>query len=402
MERWECLFCEQPRKENLFYPFCPECGQPLIVFPRKRAPRFRPARFSSLSKFEDFLPLPGINEKTILGEGDTPLLRLNRLEKKLKLKFSLYAKNEMVNPTHSFKDRGTTVVMQKISFLGVNRLGTVSTGNMASSTAAYGSKAGIKTYVLLKEDAAREKIISTGIYGAHLFLVKGDYGQLFKESYRLGEKLGIYFANSCDPYRLAGYKLTSFEVYLQLGQQSPDYVFVPVSSAGHLTGLVLGFLDLKQAGFISRLPHFIGVQAKGCSPLAKAWSRQSDDFIREKHPQTLAHAISNPAPPAGRLALKMLRCYKGGLLAVTDNEIIKAQLELASTEGLFCDPASATTLAGLKKWLRLRASFSPVRVVLILTGSGLKDMAPVMEKGMISLIPVSLSGLEEALTSLSF
>ncbi len=218
METWECFFCEQPRKEALFYPFCPECGQPLIVSPRNRAPRFRLSRLSSLSQFADLLPLPEINEQLSLGEGDTPLLRLGRLEKKMKLRFSLHAKNEMANPTHSFKDRGTAVVIQKISLLGIKRLGTVSTGNMAASTAAYGSKAGLKTYVLLKEDAAAEKVISTGIYGAHLFQVKGDYGELFKESYRLGEKLGIYFANSCDPYRIAGYKITSFEVYLRSGE----------------------------------------------------------------------------------------------------------------------------------------------------------------------------------------
>lgn len=401
MEKWICLLCGLNYEPDIYYPFCHRCHSPLIVQTYKKTPHFHFDRVSSLEKFKSFLPLFQIDRNLLLGEGNTPLLRLSRLEKKLKLPFSIFAKNEMTNPTHSFKDRGTAVVIQKAVNLKIKKLGTVSTGNMAASTAAYGAKAGLKTYILLKEDASLEKTLSTGVYGANLISVKGDYGELFFQSYQIGKKIGIYFANSCDPYRLEGYKLTSFEIYLQLGKKVPQYVFVPVSSGGHLVGLFLGFLELKKGGYIRKLPHFVGLQAQGCAPIVEAWEKKRTEIKAVKNPQTIAHAIANPSPPAGRLVLKLLQQYDGQMLAVTDEEIMKAQAELASIEGLFCDPASATTLAGLKKWRRLYPQIVPREVVLILTGSGLKDLAPIKERGKISLLSVTLPCLEEALTSLA-
>lgn len=401
MEKWFCLHCHQFQEPDIYSPFCNLCGSPLVIWPRKGSRRFNLSRPSSLEKFKSFLPLSRLENKLMLGEGNTPLLRLFQLEKRLGTAFPIYAKNEMVNLTHSFKDRGTAVAVQKALDFKIKKIGTVSTGNMAASTAAYGAKAGLKTFILLKEDASLEKTISTGIYGAYLITVKGNYGELFKESYRIGKKVGIYFANSCDPYRLEGYKVTSFEIYLQLGERVPDYVFVPVSSGGHLVGLILGFLELKLEGLIKRLPHFIGLQASGCSPIVQSWKKNLKEIIPVEKPQTIAHAISNPSPPAGKLVLKLLLESGGEMIAVTDEEIMKAQAELASSEGLFCDPASATTLAGLKKWRRLNRQLQPREAVLVLTGTGLKDLTPVKERGKISLISVSLSGLEEALTSLA-
>ncbi|MCX7975058.1 MAG: threonine synthase [Candidatus Aminicenantes bacterium] len=401
MEKWSCLNCEMIYEPDIYFPFCRQCNSPLIVWSKKKGRRFDLSRPSCLEKFKSFLPLSRINKNLLLGEGNTPLIRLFRLEKKLEAPFPIYAKNEMANPTHSFKDRGTAVVIQKAVAGQIKKIGTVSTGNMAASTAAYGAKAGLKTFILLKEDASFEKTLSTGVYGAHLISVKGDYGGLFKQSYEIGKKIGIYFANSCDPYRLEGYKLTSFEIYFQLGQKAPEYLFVPVSSGGHLVGLLLGFLELKREGYIRQLPHFIGLQARGCSPIVEAWEKNLTDIIPVKNPQTLAHAISNPSPPAGRLVLKLLYQYGGQMIGVTDEEIMRAQAELASFEGLFCDPASATTLAGLKKWRRLNPEVKPREAVLVITGSGLKDLSPVKERGKISLIPVRLPCLEEALVSLA-
>ncbi len=401
MEKWYCLHCHRFQELDIHSPFCHLCESPLVIWPQKKGRSFHLDRPSSLEKFKAFLPLNRLETKLSLGEGNTPLLRLYHIEKRLRSSFPIYAKNEMVNPTHSFKDRGTTVVIQKALALKIKKIGTVSTGNMAASTAAYGAKAGLKTFILLKEDASLEKTLSTGIYGANLIRVKGDYGELFKESYRIGKRVGIYFANSCDPYRLEGYKITSFEIYFQLGERVPDYLFVPVSSGGHLVGLILGFLDLFREGLIKRLPHFIGLQAKGCSPIVQSWKKNLKEIVPIKVPQTIAHAISNPSPPAGKLVLKLLRETGGEMLAVTDEELMRAQGELASLEGLFCDPASATTLAGLKKWYRLNRQIKPREAVLVLTGTGLKDLSPVKEREKISLISVSLSGLEEALTSLA-
>ncbi len=373
MNEMVCLICGKKSPLELFYPFCPECGEPLLFSPPRRKRAFAPDRTLTLEKFLDFLPLAKVNPRLSLGEGNTPLVSLERLRRRYGLP-EVWAKNETANPTGSFKDRGTAVAVQRACALGVKRIGTVSTGNMAASTAAYGAKAGLKTFVFLKDDATPEKILSAAIHGAALFLVEGDYGKLFRESYRIGREHDIYFANSIDPLRIEGYKTAGFEIYQQLGGRGPSYLFVPVSSGGHLVGLVRSFQDLRQQGLIRALPVFVGVQAAGCSPLARAYERGESTFLKWTRPRTVAHAISNPSPPAGNLMLKLIKENNGLILAVTDREILQAQKDLAQYEGIFCDPASATTLAALLKLspgLKVRAQDE---LVLVITGSGLKSM----------------------------
>jgi threonine synthase len=268
---------------------------------------------------------------------------------------------------------------------------------MASSTAAYGAKAGLRTVILLKQDSAPEKTLSTGIHGASVFKVRGDYGALFKESYRIGREHGVLFLNSVDPLRIEGYKITGFEIYQQLQYRAPRFVFVPVSSAGHLIGLMRSFLDLRREGLVDQLPVFVGVQARGCSPLAEAFDRGQDRFRRVRHPETIAHAISNPDPPGGNLALKLIRENQGILMAVTDLEILAAQKELAELEGIFADPASATALAGLAKFSRSRRLNSRDTIVLVITGSGLKAMDSLGRQD-IRVHRVSLGRLDKALS----
>jgi threonine synthase len=373
MNEMLCLFCEKKRPHELFYPFCPECGQPLLFSPPRRRRAFAPHRTLTLEKFLDFLPLAEVNPRLSLGEGATPLVSLERLRRRYGLP-EVLAKNETMNPTGSFKDRGTAVAVQRACALGVRKIGTVSTGNMAASTAAYGARAGLRTFVFLKDDATPEKILSAGIHGPALLLVEGDYGELFRQSYRIGREHHIYFANSIDPLRIEGYKTTGFEIYGQLGGRAPDYLFVPVSSGGHLVGLLRSFQDLRREGLIRDFPVFVGVQAAGCSPLARAYERGESEFRKWTKPQTVAHAISNPAPPAGNLVLKLMRENDGLLMAVTDREILAAQKALAQSEGIFCDPASATSLAGLVKLGRRRPFGRNDVAVLLVTGSGLKSM----------------------------
>jgi threonine synthase len=271
-----------------------------------------------------------------------------------------------------FKDRGTALAIQKAAALGFKRIGTVSTGNMAASTAAYGARAGIRTFVLLKEGTSRTSIQNAGVFGPVLVTVRGDYGRLFYESLKIGRKLGICFMNSIDPFRIEGYKVTGFEIFLQLGRQAPSSIFVPLSSGGHLLGLMRAFEDLERAGLISGYPIFVGVQAEGCAPLVRAFEAGRPKYERLKEARTIAHAISNPAPPAGNAVLKLVADHEGILVSVSDGEMLEAQRALASAEGLFCQPESAVSLAGLTKLRaqgRLTAGGS---AVLVLTGSGLK------------------------------
>ena len=327
----------------------------------------------SLGKYIEYLPLDHINPDLSLGEGNTPLLPLPRLRHEHGLP-SLFAKNEMCNPTGSFKDRGTALAIQMASLSGNSKIGTVSTGNMGASTAAYGAKAGMATIVLVKAGTPLEKLHSTAIYDPILIEVEGDYGELFRTSFRLGKKHHIYFMNSIDPFRIEGYKVIAFEIFLQLNQQVPEYIFVPVSAGGNLIGLMKAFIELRQDGLISRMPIFVGIQAQRCSPITQAFSEARPQVRKIEAGPTIAQSISNPDPPGGSLALKMLREHKGLMLAVTDAEILFAQKLLARSEGLFCLPASATTLAGLLR-MQKSHSFSPKdRIVLVLTGTGLKNV----------------------------
>ena len=291
------------------------------------------------------------------------------------------------------------MAVQKAVSLGLGRIGTVSTGNMASSTAAYGAKAGLETLVLLKEDTPDEKLLLTGVHNPKLIRVRGDYGELFYKSFSIGRKNSIYFMNSVDPFRIEGYKLTAFEAFLQLDRQIPRFLFVPVSAGGHLTGLIKAFLDLRREQLAPDIPTIVGVQAQGCSPIANALASGKVKVERIKKAKTIAHAISNPDPPAGNIVLKLIRENKGMIITVSDEEILEAQSILAELEGIFCQPASATVLAGLLKLSKEIKMDKNDSVVLVITGSGLKAMES-LKSFKTETIDSSLSDLESTIDSL--
>jgi threonine synthase len=257
----------------------------------------------------------------------------------------------------------------------------------------------LKTYVLLKEDISQEKLLSTALYDPVLVTVQGDYGHLFRQSYTLGQKLKIYFMNSVDPFRIEGYKVTGLEIFLQLNRQAPQYIFVPLSSGGHLIGLMRAFQELKQSGFIQESPTFVGVQSEGCSPIAQAYAQRKSKFKRIAKSDTIAHAISNPDPPGGNLVLKMIRENKGIIIDVSDIEILAAQKMLAEEEGLFCQPASATALAALLNLSEEMKFEGHDKIVLIITGSGLKAVRA-LKSLKLSIHQASLSNLERTMNSL--
>lgn len=398
IESLECIFCQIKYPLDIFNPFCPQCHEPLLCPTPQKKRKILPEKASPLEKLLEFLPLLEVNPALSLGEGNTPLFSLNRLSKNFNLP-PVFLKNETVNPTLSFKDRGTAVSIQKAASLGATKIGTVSTGNMASSTAAYGARAGLETFVLFKEESSIDKILSAGIHNPIIIKVKGDYGRLFSASFSLGRKHNIYFMNSVDPFRIEGYKVTGFEMFLQFKYRIPRFIFVPVSSGGHLIGLMKSFLDLKREGIIKHIPFFIGVQARGCSPIAQAYDSGKPKFRRIKKANTIAHAISNPDPPGGNIALKLIRENKGIILAVSDEEILESQRILAELEGVFCQPASATPLAGLLKLSKESKLNANDQIVLVITGSGLKAMKA-LSSSRIKFHEASLSNLESTVSAL--
>ncbi len=388
---FECLFCERTFPADVFDSFCPVCGEPLFCSLPVGQRRFYPNEIHPLRQSRNFLPLTNPNLALDPGTGQTPLVSLDRLRKTYGLP-PLYAKLESREPTGSFKDRGTAIAVQKALSLGISKIGTVSTGNMASSTAAYGTRFGMETYLLVKEDTSEEKILPAAVFSSLVFKVAGDYGKLFEKSSEIGKKLGIYFMNSVDPFRIEGYKTAGFEIYFQLGRKAPDVVCVPVSSGGHIIGLIRAFEDLYSEGLIDHFPVFVGIQASGCSPVSRAFSLQKDKVSRTDFPGTLAHSISNPAPPAGNAVLKLLRRHKGFMLDVPDKDILHAQRELACLEGVFCLPSSAVTLAGLLAF-RKKVNLEPgATCVFVITGTGLKGIRA-LDPGIMNIHRSSLENL---------
>jgi threonine synthase len=400
MTTLECVFCNKRHPFEIYYPFCPTCGAPMLVSTPRARKTVRRSAPTAAERFAYFLPLKKYDPSLSLGVGGTPLLRLDRIIDQFGLP-EIYAKNEMTNPTASFKDRGTVVAIQKALELGIKKIGTISTGNMAGSTAAYTAKAGLPCLVFIKQDTPQDKIVAAAVYGATIIKVQGDYGGLFRKSFEIGRRRRIAFMNSIDPFRIEGYKVTSYEIFEQLGPaafraKTPVMVFVPVSAAGHLIGLIRGFRDLHNLGLIPRLPVLVGVQASGCAPISRAFRRGSDRVERFPNPHTIAHAISNPMPPGGELALRLLRESGGFMMDVSETEIRRTHALMASREGLFCDPASATPLAAVLKLKRRLCLTKGARAVLVVTGSGLKAMEA-LNPARLDIRAAALETLDEVL-----
>jgi len=398
MVSFSCPICQRPYPADVRSLFCPVCGDPLLSAFVPKSPSIRHREPMGVSRYLDFLPLKKFDSSLSLGEGGTPLQALVRLQAKFRTP-PLFAKNEAINPTASFKDRGSVIAIHLAKSLGFETVGTISTGNMAGSTAAYAAKAGLRSVIFVKDDTPKEKILAAGIHGATVIQVHGDYAALFWKSFEIGRVHRFYFINSVDPYRVEGYKVTAYEIYEQLGGKSPDYLFVPVSSGGHLIGLMRGFLDLKRAGWIRRVPRFVGVQARGCSPVVRAYDRGRSTVTPVENPRTIAHAIANPHPPGGKIVLRMLAATRSIMAAVGETEIIRAQRLLAENEGIFCDPASATVLSAYLK-MAGRGSIPPrARSVLVITGSGLKTIGDV-DMSKLRIAQADLSDLPQLMIGL--
>ena len=392
-----CPICGRSYPADVRSLFCSSCGDPLFSAFAPKSPKIRRREPMGVPRYLNFITLPEFDPALSLGEGGTPLQALTRLQKAFHFP-PLFAKNEAMNPTGSFKDRGSVVAIHVARALGFETVGTISTGNRAGSTAAYAARAGMRSVIFVKDDTPKEKILAAGIHGANVIKVRGDYALLFVKSFEIGRMLSFYFINSVDPYRIEGYKITSYEIFEQLGGRAPEYLFVPVSSGGHLIGLIRGFLDLKRAGFIRRMPRFIGVQARGCSPISRAFAGKQTSIKPFRSPRTIAQAIANPYPPGGRALLKLLAAFGGEMTAVGENEILKAQRTLAEYEGIFCDPASATVLAAYAQMAERGRLPRRSRSVLVITGSGLKTIRDV-DEARLRIAAADLSDLPQLMAA---
>jgi threonine synthase len=342
-----------------------------------------------LIRYCDFLPITPATPIITLGEGDTPLVRSVALEKELGCG-ELYFKLEGCNPTGSFKDRGMVLAIAKAVEAGSRSVICASTGNTSASAAAYGARFGLEVIVIVpKGKIALGKLAQAIVYGAKIIAIQGNFDQALQIVRDLVQKHPVTLVNSLNPYRIEGQKTAAFEVIDDLGE-APDYFFIPVGNAGNITAYWKGFVEYKQAGRASQTPKIMGFQAEGAAPIVKG-------KIIDK-PKTLATAIriGNPASWQGAVSA---REQSGGVIdCVSDDEILAAYKLLASKEGVFGEPASAASVAGLVKMVKQGLKLSGRRVVCLITGTGLKDPdIPAKFVGPFPELPADIRVVEQTL-----
>jgi threonine synthase len=342
-----------------------------------------------LNRYKEFLP---VNSKTplfSLGEGDTPLVRATNLEKEIECK-ELYFKLEGCNPTGSFKDRGMVVAIAKALEDGSKAVICASTGNTSASAAAYAAYCSLNAVIIVpKGNIALGKLAQAIIYKAKIISLDGNFDQALNIVRNLVERHPVTLVNSLNPNRIEGQKTASFEIIDALGD-APDYLFIPVGNAGNITAYWKGFVEYYQAGKASIKPKMMGFQAEGAAPIVHGHA------IEE--PRTVATAIRIGNPASWQKAVAA-RDESGGIIdMVSDEEIIAAQQLMASKAGVFGEPASAASLAGLIKLTRQGMDLSSKKIVCVVTGNGLKDTDIVLKSPERFLeLPSDLSAVEQAL-----
>ncbi len=318
-----------------------------------------------IHRYREFLPVVASTPVITLNEGNTPLIRADRLRRHLGVGCEVYLKYEGLNPTGSFKDRGMTLAISKAAERGARAVICASTGNTSASAAAYAARAGMRAFVLIPEGKiALGKLAQAMIHGAQVLQIRGNFDDALKLVREISGSHPIVLVNSVNPDRLEGQKTGAFEICEQL-EDVPSHQFMPVGNAGNITAYWRGYREYRQAGRIARLPRMIGWQAEGAAPIVRGW-------IVER-PETVASAIRIGNPASWQGALDAVRESQGAIDMVSDEEILEAYELLARLEGVFCEPASAAGVAGFVRWAKEQGFAGGDRVVCILTGHGLKD-----------------------------
>jgi threonine synthase len=347
-------------------------------------------------RYADFLPFAA-PPKTALAAGVTPLVRADRLAERLGLG-ELWVKNDAANPTHSFKDRVVTVALAKARELGYEVVACASTGNLANAVAAHAAAAGLESYVFVPGDLEEQKILATGVYGTHLVGVNGSYDDVNRLCTELAADRDWAFVNvNVRPYYSQGSKTLAFEVAEQLGFRLPDRVVVPIASGSLFTKIARGFEEWLEVGLVEgNLPAFNGAQAAGCSPVARAYE-EGWDVCKPVRPDTIAKSLAIGNPADGPYALDLARRSGGGIDAVSDDEIRSAIRLLAETAGIFTETAGGVTTAVLARLAERGDIGSDERVVLVITGEGLKTLDAVKGTFEMSDIEPTVESFESEL-----
>jgi len=348
----------------------------------------------TLWRYADFLPLAG-PPRSALPAGWTPLVRVDRLAERLGLR-EVWVKNETANPTHSFKDRVVSVALARAVELGFETVACASTGNLANAVAAHAAAAGLPAYVFIPADLEEEKVLATGAYGAHIVGVRGSYDDVNRLCTEVsGEREDWAFVNiNVRPYYAEGSKTLAYETAEQLGWQLPDRVVAPIASGSLFTKLARAFEEWIELGLLEgEVPTMNGAQAEGCAPVARAFAAGEDHWTPVR-PDTIAKSLAIGSPADGAFALALARRTGGSIDAVSDPEIRAGIRLLAETTGIFTETAGGVTTAVLAK-LAERGAIDPgERVVLCITGDGLKTLDAVRDGVQRSVIAPSVEAFD--------
>lgn len=370
---WDCG-CDV---DDMYVNTCPKCGGLLTV--KMDIEKIKETKRTDLEKvpigvwrYAPFMPVDPKHAVTIK-EGGTPLYDTKALGKEIDIK-NLFVKYEGANPTGSFKDRGMTVGVSHAVEIGAKVVGCASTGNTSASLAAYAAKAGLKCAVFLPSGkVAAGKLAQAMFFGAKVISIDGNFDDALALARAMSEKRKLYLLNSINPYRPEGQKSVLFEIMDQLKYDVPDRIILPVGNAANIWAIYKAVTELQEVGWIDKVPMLTGIQAEGAMPIVNAFRNNTEDFIPEENPETVATAIRIGNPVSGRKALKAIYGTGGYATSVTDEEILYAQKLLGRREGVGVEPASAASVAGAKKLRDMGVIDKDERVVCICTGNALKD-----------------------------
>ncbi len=396
----QCISCGKEHDQDEVQYLCSSCGGNLhvmydynLIKKRFSQDELKENRHMDMWRYLDLLPLSDLKGISGLQIGYTPLYKYKALAEEFGVA-EFYVKDDGRNPSASFKDRASAVVLAKAMESGQKVICSASTGNAASSLACLSANMDIKTVIFVPQKAPAAKIAQLLVFGAIVVTVNGTYDDAFELSVKASEEFGWYNRNTgYNPYSREGKKTCAFEICEQLEWETPDYVFVPVGDGNIISGIWKGFLEFKKIGFIEKLPKLVAVQAENSNAIKLAF--EGDSVIRPVGGQTVADSISVSLPRDGQSAVMALKESGGFAVSVHDKEILKAISSFARKTGVFAEPAAAASYAGFLKAVKEGKIDKGDSVLILATGNGLKDVQSAMKSvGKPYLIEPQLSALK--------
>jgi threonine synthase len=386
--KYRCIDCDLEYDGNKTMYLCPECSKTNTTDKPPKGVLKTIYNYSEIKSqifgiedlqirgFLDLLPIEKLESLPELEVGNTPFYKFDKLEDK-ELPFNLFFKDDSQNPTFSFKDRASAIVSAYAKEKGYETIVAASTGNAGSSLAGLCASQHQKAIIMVPETAPIAKLTQIIMYGATIVPVKGTYDDAFDLSIEATKEFGWYNRNTAfNPFTIEGKKTVSFEIFSQMGNKIPDRVFVPVGDGVIISGVYKGFEDLLELGIIDKMPIIVMVQSEGSDNIIRNMER---DVFEVKPSCTIADSISVDIPRNFNLAKQFILKYNGEYLTVSDQEILEASKRLSVNTGIFAEPAAATAFAGLLSYYKQNKLEDNSNNIVLLTGSGLKDLKSVNE-----------------------